>query len=211
MSSINLSEHWDAVYTRQSDSQLGWYETCPETTLKLIDACQLPASAQIMIAGAGTSTLPAHLIERGYKALTLCDLSAVALEKQKIALGSAATEITCWLSDLSQTDSLPDSTVFFDLWQDRAVFHFLIEECERSAYLTHVQKKLKPGGFLLLACFAPGTARRCSGLPVRQYAIEDLQNWLGSEFVISQHLSQTHLTPTHQLREFTYALFQRQK
>lgn len=207
--SNNHPTHWDRVYAEKDTETLGWYEPSPDTTLELLKQCHLPLSAQILIAGAGTTTLVDHLLDQGYTGLIAADLSAVALDKLQQRLGERASRLQWVVDDLSASEQLGAYLGQLDLWQDRAVLHFLLTEPEREGYLNLLKHLLKPGGFALIACFAPGTAERCSGLPIRQYSAADLAEWLGPSFALITHQLQTYTMPSGGLREFTHALFQR--
>lgn len=208
-SKTNHPDHWNRVYAEKASETLGWYEARPDTTLSLLQSCGLPLTAQILLAGAGTSTLVDHLLDLGYLGLIAADLSAVALEKLKQRLGARAERVQWVVDDLSASQHLGDYAGQVDLWQDRAVLHFLLSEAQREAYRQLLYSLLKPGGYALIACFAPGTAERCSGLPIRQYSASELADWLGPEFVLKTHLEETYTMPSGDLRLFTHALFQR--
>lgn len=205
----NHPTHWDRVYAEKDSETLGWYEPSPQTTLELLRQCDLPLSAQILIAGAGTTTLVDHLLDLGYTGLIAADLSAVALAKLQQRLGERASQLQWVVDDLSASEKLGAYQGQLDLWQDRAVLHFLLTESAREGYLQLLKKLLKPGGFALIACFAPGSAERCSGLPIRQYSAADLAEWLGPSFELKTHQLQTYTMPSGGLREFTHALFKR--
>lgn len=205
----NHPTHWDRVYAEKDSESLGWYEPSPETTLELLMQCALPLSARILIAGAGTTTLVDHLLDLGYTGLIAADLSAVALEKLQQRLAERASQLQWVVDDLSASEKLAVYQGQLDLWQDRAVLHFLLTESAREGYLQLLKKLLKPGGFALIACFAPGTADRCSGLPIRQYSATDLAEWLGPSFELKTQRLQTYTMPSGGQREFTHALFLR--
>ncbi len=205
----SASAHWDRVYTEKETPTLGWYEAAPETTLALFEACHLPVAAPILLAGVGTSTLVEHLLDLGYQRLIAVDLSAVALHKLQQRLGPRAARVQWVVDDLSAPRHVGAEIGQIALWQDRAVLHFLRSETAREAYRQTLLTLLKPGGHALIACFAPGTAERCSGLPIRPYAAADLAAWLGPAFELKTHLLQTHVMPSGGRREFTHALFQR--
>ncbi|PIQ29062.1 SAM-dependent methyltransferase [bacterium (Candidatus Blackallbacteria) CG17_big_fil_post_rev_8_21_14_2_50_48_46] len=205
----NSVDHWDQTYANKASEKLGWYESHPDTSLKLIAQCQLPAEARILIAGAGTSTLLDALLAQGYQGLIATDLSPVALSQLQARLGPTAQKVTWVVEDLRSGQALAPYQHQIDLWQDRAVLHFLIEEAERAAYLKLLKELLKPGGFVILACFAPGTAEKCSGLPVRQYSAADLAQWLGPEFKGLDQREEVYTMPSGDTRLFTYVRFQR--
>jgi EEF1A lysine methyltransferase 2 len=203
--------HWNKVYNHKASKELGWYESHPELSLNLIKKCQLPSEALILIAGAGTTTLVDALIDLGFSSLIACDLSAIALKNLQTRLGVQAQTVDWIVDDLSAAQNLDKYASRIDLWQDRAVLHFLLTEPERTGYLKSLKDLLKPGGFALIACFAPGTVQRCSGLPIRQYSAQDLSDWLGSNFKLIESHLQTYTQPSGGQREFTHALFQRIK
>lgn len=200
MSEEAVRSHWDRVYEGKEPEQLSWYEPVPETSLELIEEAALEPGAAILDAGGGASDLAARLLEGGYSDLTVADISAAALERAKAALGSAADLVTWVRADVCEHDFGRR----FDLWHDRAVFHFMVDPGRRQAYLEALRRALRPGGHLVLAGFGPQGPSRCSGLPVSRYGSRDLQRLLPSFEPVSSRLV-AHRTPSGATQQFLYS------
>jgi ubiquinone/menaquinone biosynthesis C-methylase UbiE len=160
----------------------------------------------VLEVGGGASALVDGLMDRGYANITVVDLSEGALTKVRKRLGPRASGVSFHQGD-ARTLRL-DRLV--DLWHDRAVFHFLTTEEDRSAYLDTLQRTLRPGGHVVLATFALDGPEKCSGLPVQRYSPESLGRTLGDGYRLVRSLERTHVTPTHKEQRFTYAVFRRE-
>jgi SAM-dependent methyltransferase len=163
---VNLKAHWDQAYASRQPEQLGWYRPHLETSLALIAAAAPPKDRPLIDVGGGASTLVDDLLALGYECITVADLSASALEQARRRRGERAAAVT-WLEADITTADLPAAR--FELWHDRAVFHFLTAAAQRSAYLDRLRHALAPGGQAVFGVFAPEAPPRCSGLDVRRY------------------------------------------
>ncbi len=200
------SAHWDAAYQRTSSDRLSWYEDTPAVSLALIDACSLKPRASAVDVGGGASKLASALLERGFGAVTVVDLSQAALSAAQDAIGPGADRIDWVCADI--TGWIPGER--FDLWHDRAVFHFLTDPLDRDRYIAVVNQSVAPGGFVVLATFAPDGPERCSGLPVQRYSADDLAALFAPGFVMREQISHTHVTPSGVSQRFTYVRLQRE-
>ncbi len=198
------SEHWNSIYSNTEDSKLGWYEEDAAQTLKLLN--QVPAwkGSTIFIPGAGTSVLVEQLL-RTESRLVLNDISRKALDELQSKLQDKTAEIHWLCQDISQpiTDALPD----IDIWIDRAVLHFLREEKDIKGYFNNLTSRLKPGSFALFAEFSITGARKCAGLVLHRYSVEELSERLGPEFELISHFEHTYINPDGAARPYIYALF----
>jgi len=199
--------HWQTVYQTKPRDSVSWYRPHLETSLRLITQAAPDVSAAILDAGAGHSTLADDLLARGYRHLTLVDLSAAALEQVRARLGAAADGLH-WLAADITAAALPQSA--YDVWHDRAVFHFLTDAAQRAAYLRQLRHALKPGGHLVLATFGAAGPERCSGLPVQRYDAPAQQRALGEGFTLLESLVEPHHTPGGGVQPFQYGLFRRE-
>ncbi|MCW8306502.1 class I SAM-dependent methyltransferase [Acidiphilium sp. PA] len=199
------TEHWDAAYRRTAPDRLSWHEASPAVSLAMIDACSLPPRASAVDVGGGTAQLAPALVERGFGAVTVVDLSRQALDAAQAALGAAAARIDFVCADI--THWIPGER--FDLWHDRAVFHFLTDPHDRDRYIALATESVRPGGFLILATFAPEGPERCSGLAVQRYSADDLAARYAPAFVLLDHKTHTHVTPAGVSQVFTYVRLQR--
>jgi SAM-dependent methyltransferase len=171
----------------------------------LIKETALPLAAAILDVGGGTSTLARQLTNAGYHDLTVVDISRTALERARIQFGANADRIA-WVQADVRSDALGRT---FDLWHDRALFHFMVDPSDRNAYLTTLGLSLRLGGHLILATFGTHGPQRCSGLPVARYSPDALSIILGPEFVPISSRIEEHRTPSNARQEFTYAHFRR--
>ena len=198
--------HWQQVYTQKSTEQVSWYRPHLDRSLALIAAAGLHPAARIVDVGAGASTLVDDLLDRGFTDIAVVDVASAALEAAQARLGARALGVR-WIAGDITTPLLEDSSV--DLWHDRAVLHFLTDPAERSAYLSQLQRCVRPGGHVLLATFAPDGPERCSDLPVVRYTSAELAALLGPDFETIAESREVHRTPRGSSQAFSYALCQR--
>ncbi|MCM2560966.1 class I SAM-dependent methyltransferase [Lutimaribacter sp. EGI FJ00015] len=198
--------HWDETYAARPETGLTWFEDRPVTSLALIDKAELPKGAAVVDVGAGASRLAGALIARGAGHVTLIDLSEDALN---IAMRHvpAGASLSCVVGDV--TEWVPDRA--YDLWHDRAAFHFLVQPEQQDRYIAALHKALKPGGLVVLATFAPDGPATCSNLPVMHYDDTALAARLGARFTVLDSLRHVHVTPKGNEQPFTYLLAQRRE
>lgn len=200
------AEHWDRVYrTRQSD-EVSWFQPEPTLSLELISAAGALEDSSIIDIGGGDSTLVDALIARGFRQITVLDVSAAALDRARARLGSLADGVTWRVADVTRVE-LP--TAAYDLWHDRAVFHFLVDPDERRRYVVAALKALRPGGTLIIATFALDGPTRCSGLEVQRYDAAGLAHEFGEQFELVNQLPHLHHTPSGGEQRFTFAVLRR--
>jgi trans-aconitate methyltransferase len=199
------SQHWDRVYSGQSAEMVSWYQKSPATSLSLVAAVDAPPDARIVDVGGGASTLVDNLIQAGFRDVTVVDLAAAALEISRQRLAGRGSEVR-WLAQ-DVTSWRPDRV--FDIWHDRAVFHFLTEEPDRRGYLAALDAGLRTGGTVIMATFAPDGPEKCSGLPVRRYSPEALAAELGAGFSLAETRFEDHATPAGRTQRFVYCRFQK--
>ena len=201
---MNRHQHWENVHTVKPADQVSWFAPHLEVSLRFIDQLVLPTSASIIDIGSGQSTLPDDLLSRGYRNLTLLDISPAALQVTRHRLGARAHSIQFLTADIT-TATLPQAQ--YDLWHDRAVFHFLTTPEDRAAYRWQLTHALKPGGHVLLATFGPQGPTRCSNLDVIRYDAPTLQHELGSAFHLVESATHLHQTPSGTTQQFLYLHF----
>jgi SAM-dependent methyltransferase len=199
-------KHWDHVFTTKPEDAVSWFQRVPETSLRLIQACSLPPDARIVDIGAGASRLPDALLAEGFSRITVLDISPVALAKTKERLGDTADGLCFMAVDVTKWQPEP----VYDLWHDRAVLHFLTEETDRLAYADVLRRAVKPGGFVLVAGFAPSGPERCSGLPVHRADQEALAILLGRDYALLDAFEEDHQTPSGGLQKFVFTRFRRE-
>lgn len=199
--------HWEDLHAKSAPGGLNWYRPHLETSLRLIESA-LGSTAEtesaILDAGGGQSTLVDDLLERGYRHLTVCDVSEIALVRARERLGDAAARVEWQVGDVL-TVPLPEG--FFDLWHDRAVFHFLTEPADREAYVRRMAGALKPGGHVVMATFGLEGPTKCSSLEVCRYGAAALADTLGARFRLVESLTELHTTPVGNEQQFLYCHF----
>jgi len=200
--------HWDHVYRRSAAEHVSWFQPRPELSLALIEASGVRPPAPIVDVGGGASTLVDHLLERGYT-LTVLDISAAALTAAAARLGPTRAEQVTWIDADITRPELADTLGRFELWHDRAVFHFLTDAGDRRSYVATMSAALAPGGHAILATFAVGGPERCSGLPVVRYDAASLLAALGSGFDLVETREELHHTPSGAAQAFMYFLLRR--
>lgn len=203
---MNRKDHWEKVYSSKRNESLGWYAPHLRISLAWLKSLELAAHAPIIDVGGGASTLVGDLLESGYRSLTVLDISETALASAKARLGAKAEWVT-WLSGDILSVQLPANQ--YELWHDRAVFHFLTEPEQQQKYRNNLLKALKPGGHLIIGAFAPEAPPKCSGLPVQRYDRGHLASTLGAEFELVQHTKDLHITPSGVEQMYLYCLFRR--
>ena len=193
--------HWEQVYSTKPTDAVSWFQEHAEQSLRLIRDTGAPRSAGIIDVGGGASTLVDDLLRHKYSNVSVLDLSGAALAAVKARLGEAASKVN-WLEvDITKV-SLPVHT--FDVWHDRAVFHFLTDEADRQAYVETVLRSVKPGGHVIVATFAEDGPLQCSGLPVMRYSPDELHAEFGAPFTLVQHEREEHHTPFGTVQQFVY-------
>lgn len=197
----NSKEHWEKVYQTKQPDAVSWFQEHATRSLELIRSVGMPLNANIIDVGGGASTLVDDMLSDGFNNISVLDLSQRALDVARKRLGREGDRVT-WISGDICTVRLPDST--YDMWHDRAVFHFLTDPVDRNAYVQQVVRSVKPSGHVIVATFSPDGPAQCSGLPVARYAPEQLHQAFGPSFDLIEHLSEEHKTPWGSVQSFVY-------
>jgi SAM-dependent methyltransferase len=203
---MNRRQHWETVYTAKAADAVSWYRPHLDRSLALIERVAPDPSAAVLDAGGGASTLVDDLLARGYRDLSVLDISAEALNVARKRLGESAHAVTWLAIDLLDA---PLQEARYDVWHDRAVFHFLTEAGQRANYVRQLAHALKPGGHAVLATFGPDGPMKCSGLDTTRYDAEGLTRVLGDGFTLIDSTLEFHATPFGTTQQFLYALFKR--
>lgn len=202
-----LRAHWREVYATRDPQQVSWYRPHLERSLVWIDALfAYPGATAVADIGGGAATLVDDLLARGFAEITVIDLAEEALAHSRARLGERASAVR-WIAGDATTALLDAESL--DLWHDRAVFHFLTDDARRAAYLEQLHRVLRPGGYALIATFAPDGPERCSGLPVRRHAPAEIAHALGPGFTLVDEARETHVKPAGGEQRFAYALCRR--
>lgn len=203
---MNEREHWEHIYSIRPAEKLGWYEPQLQLSLRWIKELGLAMDAQIIDVGGGVSTLVEDLLNEGYRDVTVLDISDTALSLVKGRLGDMANQVAWIEGDITSID-LPAND--YDVWHDRAVFHFLTDPEQRQKYLNNLLNGLKPGGHLIIGTFAKEAPPMCSGLPVQRYSLAQLESTIGEQFELQQHQKELHITPGGVEQMYLYCRFRR--
>jgi SAM-dependent methyltransferase len=196
--------HWEHVYASKAVDAVSWYEPSAARSLALVRGVAPDRSAAIIDVGGGASRLVDALLDAGYANPTILDLAAAAMDASRRRLGERTTQVT-WLQ--GDVLAMPLAPAAYDVWHDRAVFHFLTEPGQRARYKEQLARSLRPGGHLVIACFAADGPTRCSGLPVVRYDAATLAAELGEPFVRQYDACVDHVTPSGSIQRFLYTVF----
>lgn len=199
--SADTKTHWDTVYQTRAPDEVSWYRPHLERSLALIEQAAPDRSASIIDIGGGESTLVDDLLAHGYRAITVLDIAPAAIEVAKNRLGGLAQHVAWLAADVTQTE-LPAER--YDVWHDRAVFHFLTSPEQREAYVRQVRRSMKPGGHVIVATFGPQGPEKCSGLDVVRYDADSLHGEFGPRFRLVEHATEFHRTPSGTTQQFLY-------
>jgi SAM-dependent methyltransferase len=203
---VQPKDHWERVYSTKAPAEVSWFQKTADLSLRLVKANAASASCAIIDVGGGASTLVDGLLANGFSNLTVLDLSAAALSAAKSRLGARA-EAVHWLeADITKV-SLPAHA--YELWHDRAVFHFLTEIEDRAAYVSALLHAVKPGGHIIIATFAEDGPTKCSGLPVVRYSADQLRAEFGEQLSLSGQYREAHQTPFGTVQQFLYCTFRK--
>jgi len=197
-------EHWQQVYSSKAADEVSWYQRDPEVSIRLIEKHSSPSSHVIDV-GAGESLLVDQLMSRGYGELTVMDISLSALDHVKIRLGANADVVKFEVADVRHWQS----SHTFDVWHDRAVFHFMNSEDDVASYVQALQASMVSGGIAIIGTFAEDGPTQCSGLDVRRYSSDQLATVFSEEFSLIETESEEHVTPWGSIQHFTWVVLRR--
>ncbi len=198
---METKTHWEEVYETKDFTEVSWFQEYPELSLQFIDRTSIDNSGQIIDVGGGASTLVDNLLDRGYQNITVLDISAAALQVAQDRLGLKANMVTWLESDITQVQ-LPQH--FYDIWHDRAVFHFLTRVTDRQKYVEAVRHSVKAGGHVIIATFGVDGPSRCSSLEVVRYNSDSLHDEFGDHFDLVHSTNESHETPFGTEQKFIY-------
>lgn len=203
---MDTQSHWQEIYGTKPPDEQTWYQESPEASLELIERHADSREARVIDAGGGCSTLVDHLLARGTYDVTVLDIAPAALEAAKRRLGERADEVEWVVADLTESLALEQT---FDVWHDRAVFHFLTDEADRRRYVENLEGHVPEGGVAIISTFAPDGPESCSGLSVRRYAPAELASYLGEGWQLLEPERELHQTPWGGEQAFAYAALRR--
>ncbi len=202
--SADTKAHWESVFQTRQPTEVSWYQPHLRQSLDLIHEAAPAEDAAIIDIGGGASTLVDDLLAKGFRSLTVLDISRKALEVAKARLGPQAGQVT-WIAGDALTAALPAQR--YDLWHDRALFHFLLTPEDQARYVAQVRDAVKPGGTVILSTFGPQAPPRCSGLEVVRYSPDALERAFGGTLRLVSSTTEQHQTPFGKTQEFVYCRF----
>ena len=200
---MNSKKHWDKLYSTMQPNEVSWTQKFPKTSLDFIHSYHLPKTASIIDIGGGDSKLVDFLLDEGYEDVTVLDISEKALNKAKERLGYDASKVKWIVSDITKFEPIR----MYDIWHDRATFHFLTSRQQVSEYLSHARKAIK--GYLTIGTFSVTGPDRCSGLPIKKYSEAELQEQLSNEFEKIKCVTEDHVTPFNTTQNFLFCSFRK--
>ncbi len=200
MTRAGTQRHWERVYGSKQSTEVSWYQPKPERSLQLIRDVGVLSDTPIIDVGGGASTLVDHLLDDGYRDITILDIAASAFEHSRARLGSRADTVEWIVADVTRFEA-PRS---FGLWHDRAVLHFLTDADDRQRYLQALESAIAPGAHLILSTFGPEGPLKCSGLDVRRYDTDMMNELVGDLFELRSEELETHTTPGGSTQQFLY-------
>ncbi|MEO5857941.1 MAG: class I SAM-dependent methyltransferase [Pyrinomonadaceae bacterium] len=198
---MDKQQHWETVYQTKARNEVSWFREHLDTSLRMIQNTGVGKDTAIIDVGGGNSNLVDDLLERGFVDVSVLDISESAIADSRDRLGEKADEAYWITADITAID-LPQSK--YDLWHDRAVFHFLTDEEDRRKYVELVMRSLKPGGHIIVASFGLEGPERCSGLDVVRYSPETMHHEFGNTFKLVESVGETHNTPFGTTQDFVY-------
>lgn len=205
MNTTERINHWENIYNSNQLNKLSWYQAKPVTSLDLIANFNLPLDAKIIDIGGGDGFLVDYLLELGYQNITVLDISESSLKRVKLRLGDKADKVKWIVEDVANFQA----TEKYDLWHDRATFHFLTEENEINNYHNTIENCLSKNGALIIGVFSEKGPKKCSGIAIKQYSEESLTDLFSDNFDKKYAFEVDHSTPTSFLQKFVFCGFRR--
>ncbi|MBL7985992.1 MAG: class I SAM-dependent methyltransferase [Flavobacteriales bacterium] len=197
--------HWETIYTKKGPQDVSWFQAMPKVSLDLFAEYRVPQNARIIDVGGGDSLLVDHLLDNGLRDVTVLDISGAALRKAKERLGERADQVQ-WIESNATSFDVPAP---FDVWHDRAVFHFLTSDIDVDLYIDRLAKLLKPGGLLILATFSENGPEKCSGIPVHRYSEAEMVARLQRVCDRIKCFTVDHVTPFDTVQNFLFCAFRK--
>jgi len=203
---MDKTAHWENVYQTKSSTEVSWYEPDPKQSLDLILEAAGEKRGRVIDVGGGQSFLVDRLLNSRFKQVAVLDISNAAIEATKARLGERASQVEWMVADITQAESLGE----FDIWHDRAVFHFITDPVDRKCYMELLKRSLPIGGHFIVGTFAKGGPEKCSGLTICQYDAAAMQEELGRSFVLIKCSEYLHTTPSAKPQLFFFGVYKRE-
>ena len=198
---MNTKTHWEHIYETKAPTQVSWYQEHAKYSMQFIQNTHVPKTGHVIDIGGGASTLVDDLLAEGFQNISVLDVSGQALQLARQRLGTRADHVNWIEADITKAQ-LPENA--YDVWHDRAVFHFLTQPIDRQRYIETVRQAVRTGGHVIVATFAPDGPDHCSGLEVMRYSPESLHGEFGAGFELTESTRETHHTPFGTEQKFIY-------
>jgi ubiquinone/menaquinone biosynthesis C-methylase UbiE len=205
MENFDRKKHWENIYQTKELKDVSWFQPTPTTSLDFIKQFNIPTSAKIIDVGGGDSFFVDNLLELGYQDITVVDISESALDRAKQRLGDSADKVKWIVADAASLKL----TEKYDFWHDRAAFHFLTQEQEIENYIDTVQQCVNPGGKLVIGTFSENGPKKCSGIEIKQYSEDSMNERFGKYFRKIDCITVDHKTPSGSVQNFIFCSFTR--
>ncbi|WP_321367949.1 class I SAM-dependent methyltransferase [uncultured Draconibacterium sp.] len=202
---MDRKKHWEEIYQSKNIEEVSWFQASPTTSLQFVNEFNLPLSARIIDVGGGDSYLVDELLKMGYHNITVLDISETAIKKAQKRLGEKANSVKWIVADAANFQ--PNEK--YDMWHDRAAFHFLTGKQEISNYVDTIRSFVKPGGYLVLGTFSEQGPTKCSGIEIKQYSESTMISLLRNFFNKIKCITVDHRTPSNTLQNFIFCSFRR--
>ena len=200
-----IKQHWEDIFQANTDQQKSWYQSYPSTSIALIEDLHPDKNSAIIDVGGGDSRLVDGLLEKGYNNITVLDISSNAIENAKKRLGAIAKRVNWVVSDILNFEPAEQ----FDIWHDRAAFHFLIDDEEIKKYVEISERVIAPGGHLILGTFSEKGPQKCSGLEIKRYSQISMSTTFKKNFETIKCMDENHITPSKTRQNFTFCIFRK--
>ena len=205
MKAINEQQHWDNVYGTKAEDEVSWFQPYPKTSMTFVELFDLPLRANIIDIGGGDSHFVDALLDKGYQNIYVLDISANSIDRAKQRLGRRASKVHWIVSDITAFDP----PVQFDLWHDRATFHFLTSEDKIYKYVSIAEDAIRKDGYLVLGTFSENGPKKCSGLEIKQYSEASMSARFEVKFDRIKCINEDHTTPSKTVQNFLFCSFKR--
>lgn len=200
---MDRTQHWENVYQTKNSTEVSWYEPDPKQSLDLILQVAGESRGRVLDVGGGQAFLVDRLLDAGFAHVAVLDISKTAIEATKARLGDRASRVEWIVADITHCDSLGE----FEVWHDRAFFHFITHADDRKHYVDVLKRSLPIGGHFIVGTFANGGPEKCSGLPICQYDKDRMQAELGPRFELVECSEYLHTTPTGKPQLFFFVIY----
>jgi cyclopropane fatty-acyl-phospholipid synthase-like methyltransferase len=200
-----IQQHWDKLYSTKAENEVSWFQPYPKTSMEFVELFHLPVNANIIDIGGGDSHFVDALIEKGYQNIWVLDISSNSIERAKQRLGEKSLQVHWIISDVVNFEP----PVPFDLWHDRAAFHFLTSEEKINKYVCIAENAIKRNGYLILGTFSENGPKKCSGLELKQYSEASMSSRFEIAFDRIKCVTEDHTTPSNTIQNFLFCSFRK--